>query len=281
MKKICLLLLIVAMTVIAAGCSSSQTAGGDAASAKPAENETTQSSESAEAAETPVNDAAENEPSEQADTTEGNTESEQAAPILNYYGHASMRIDTEDGHVIYIDPFASGDYTHAADLILVTHGHYDHSDLELISSRNEDCAVITHEEALSDGQHQSFDFSFVKVEAVEAGNNENHDIRECVGYVLTFNNGKTVYVSGDTSTTEQMSALAAKQIDYAFFCCDGVYNMDLDEAAKCAQAVGAKHNIPYHNTTPDAGEFYSNERAEQFNAPNKMIVKPGESFPIV
>ena len=29
-------------------------------------------------------------------------------------------------------------------------------------------------------------------------------------------------------------------------CCEGVYNMDLDEASECAELVQAKHNIPYH-----------------------------------
>lgn len=75
-----------------------------------------------------------------------------------------------------------------------------------------------------------------------------HDVNECVGYVLTFSNGKSVYVSGDTSTTQQMPEMSEMQIDYAFYCCDGEFNMGLDEAALCAQIVDAKHNIPYHMT---------------------------------
>ena len=129
---------------------------------------------------------------------------------------------------------------------------------------------------MKDGIHQTFEFDFVKVEAVEAGNNRNHSIKECVGYLLTFTDGITVYVSGDTSKTKQMESLAERSIDYAFYCCDGVYNMGLKEAAECAELVGAKHNIPYHNSTGISRNHFSKKSALKFNAPNRMIVEPGQ-----
>ena len=79
--------------------------------------------------------------------------------------------------------------------------------------------------------------------------------------------GVSVYVTGDTSKTEQMPLLAEKEIDYAFYCCDGVFNMGLDEAAECAELVRAKHSIPYHVLAQD-GVYYDRERAELFNAEN-------------
>ena len=199
------------------------------------------------------------------------------AATLLYMGQASMRIVTAEGKVIYIDPYA-GDYTMPADLILITHGHFDHCAVEKVENRNDDCQIITHKEAVVKGVHQTFDLGFVKIEAVEAGYNNWHDVNECVGYILTFSNGKSVYVTGDTSTTKQMPLLAEKSIDYAFFCCDGVFNMGLEEAAECAKAVGAKHNIPYHNTTDNTGEMFDRSRAEQFDAPNRLIVFPGEEL---
>ena len=54
-------------------------------------------------------------------------------------------------------------------------------------------------------------------------------------------------MTGDTSTTEQMARMSEMHIDYAFWCTDGVYNMGNEEAARCAELVQAKHNIPYHN----------------------------------
>lgn len=77
-----------------------------------------------------------------------------------------------------------------------------------------------------------------------------------------------------------MTQLADRNIDYAFFCCDGIYNMDIAEAAACAETVGAKHNIPYHNSTDDSNDRFDRELAQQFSAPNKMVILPGESMMI-
>ena len=197
------------------------------------------------------------------------------ASKLLYMGHASIRIVTGDDKVIYIDPYCGDGYDLPADLILVTHDHYDHTALDLIGSRNDSCAVITQKEALKE---KNFDLGFAKVESTEAGNNKNHDISECVGYVLTLDDGKKIYVTGDTSTTNQMQQLAEKKIDYAFFCCDGVYNMDLEEAAECAKKVQAAHNIPYHITPAEDEDHFDPERAEAFGAPNRLILRPWDEI---
>ena len=218
--------------------------------------------------------------------SESGTTAEDAVPDetdakgrLLYMGHASLRITTPEGKVIYIDPFAGQEgYEPAADLILVTHGHYDHYDLDKVADRNPDCRIITWQEALSDGAHQTFDLDFASVEAVEAGNNQYHSLDECVGYIVTLADGTSIYVTGDTSTTQQMSSLAEKEIDYAFFCCDGIYNMDLEEAAQCAKLVGAKHNIPYHMAAADSGALFDRSRAEQFDVPDLLIIEDGEEI---
>ncbi len=203
---------------------------------------------------------------------------EAADPVLLYMGQASIRIVTGEGKVIYIDPYSGNWYDLPADLILITHGHRDHNDLSKITEKNPDCRIITQEEALADGIHQTFDLGYVKIEAVEAGYNRNHDVKECVGYILTFSNGKSVYVSGDTSTTEQMPLLAEKEIDYAFFCCDGKFNMDTEEASACADLVRAKHSIPYH-VGGNGGELhFDRAQAEQFRAENRIIIEPGEEL---
>lgn len=211
---------------------------------------------------------------------EKDTQANRDAPKLLYQGQASIRIVTPEGKVIYIDPYAGNGYHLSADLVLVTHGHFDHSDVDKVKKRQKGCQVITHREALKDGKHQVFDLGYVKVEAVEAGYNEWHDVKECVGYVLTFTNGKSVYVTGDTSTTKQMSRMAQMKIDYAFYCCDGVFNMGLKEAAKCAKLVGAKHNIPYHTSANTSGPAYERQRAEKFDAPNRLLVDEGEEIVI-
>ena len=199
------------------------------------------------------------------------------APRLLYQGHGSLRIVTADNKVIYIDPYAGEGYDLPADLILVSHGHPDHNKVELIEKRNEGCKVIYNTDALVNGDYKIFDLGYVIVEAVQAGNNKNHDINVCVGWVLTFPDGVSVYATGDTSRTEQMEELGERDIHYAFFVCDGRFNMDMEEAGACAEAVKARHSIPYHMAP---GELFNRERAELFNGPGKMILEAGEEIPL-
>ena len=194
---------------------------------------------------------------------------------LTYFGHASMKLATPEGKILYIDPFFEGDYSAAADLILETHSHYDHSQLDMIKNRNDDCLVITEKEALAGGKHNSFEHCDVKITAVEAGNNKNHSITNCVGFILEFSDGVKLYVSGDTSKTDQMSELASEKLDYAFFCCDGVYNMGMSEAIDCAKLVAASHSIPYHMIPADNNGF-DRSVAESFDVPGRIILAPGE-----
>ena len=197
-------------------------------------------------------------------------------PVLLYQGHASLRIVTGEDKVIYIDPFCGDGYDLPADLILQTHDHFDHKDMSKIQSRNDDCTVITQKEALSGGTYQSFDMGYVKIEAVQAYN-KNHNKKNCVGYILTFSNDVSLYLSGDTSATEQMAELAGRNLDYAFYCCDGVYNMDVAEASECATMVGAKVNIPYH-TGSAAVTGFDADNAAKFVAPGATVLAPGSEL---
>lgn len=199
------------------------------------------------------------------------TEENQMTTLL-YQGHGSFRLTSKAGVVIYVDPYAGKGYDLPADIVLVTHQHSDHNQIKLITQK-QDCAVITNKEALDGGTHQQFSVGGVKIEAVTASN-KNHDPQSCVGYIITID-GIKLYAAGDTSKTEQMASFAPMEIDYALLPCDGVYNMDLQEAAECAEIIGAKHNIPIHMKP---GALFDKEIAERFDAPNRLIVEAGEEI---
>ena len=196
---------------------------------------------------------------------------------LLYQGHGSLRIVTAGGRVIYVDPYAGDGYELPADLILVSHDHPDHNAVERIENRAEGCRIIRNTDALVNGEYGTFDLGYATVEAVQAGNNRNHDINACVGWLITLPDGISVYATGDTSATDQMAELADRDIDYAFFVCDGKFNMDLEEASACAALVNARHSIPYHMAP---GRLFDPERAAQFDGPGKLILAAGEEIPL-
>ena len=192
-------------------------------------------------------------------------------PKLLYQKHGSYRLMADDGRVVYVDPYAGKGYDLPADIILVTHGHSDHNRIKKCAQKP-GCRVITNEEALASGEHNSFDVGGILIQAVEAGN-RNHDPAKCVGYIVTLD-GVKVYASGDTSKTRQMETFAALEIDYALFPCDGLFNMGLEEAAECARLVGAKRNIIIH---PKPGESIR-KKAGEWDAPGKLALEPGDEI---
>lgn len=230
------------------------------------ETEVTEVSEEGEVdmtEETKMTDVSEN--------TQQLTTEEAGETTLTYIGHATVKIVAKDGTVIYIDPaFENGDYTEEADYVFVTHDHYDHVPSKDVVLKP-DGKTVTHVEALHDGIYETFDYGNVKLEAV-AASNANHNINECVGYIVTVD-GITIYHAGDTSMVDQMKELAGKKIDYALYPIDGVYNMDAKEATEVATLVGAKNNIPIHEL--DEG---SAKKSDNFTPDGKMVIAYGETI---
>jgi L-ascorbate metabolism protein UlaG (beta-lactamase superfamily) len=192
-------------------------------------------------------------------------------PKLLYQGHGSFRLTSDDKTVLFIDPFIGTGYDVPADIILVTHQHDDHNQLNLITQKP-GCTVISNVEALDGGKHNTFTVKGIEIEAVEAGYNAGHTPQDSVGFIVTID-GLKLYFCGDTSKTPQMATFAARKLDYAFLCADGFYNMNLEEAAECAEIIGAKHNVPVHLKP---GELFDREMAEQFKGPNRLIIDAGE-----
>lgn len=188
---------------------------------------------------------------------------------MTFIGHASVKIVTTGGKVIYIDSFyPTVSYREPADYILVTHSHSDHNVVRLCTKKP-DCVEIHSWDALKDGEYQIFDDGDVKIEAVPSGGNANHDVRSCVGYIVTID-GVSVFHAGDTSMNEHTYDIVGKKIDYAMYPIDGRYDMGPEEASEMADLIGATHNIPIHGD----GEKYFQQR-EVFSGKGKRILQIG------
>ncbi len=185
---------------------------------------------------------------------------------IKWLGHAGFKIKGEK--VVYIDPFKINE-TEQADIIIITHEHFDHlspEDIKKIQTEKTvivvtpDCApkVSGNVKTISPGKTLSIDG--IKIEAVPAYNsNKNFHLKEnnWIGVIITIN-GKRIYHAGDTDNISEMSSL--KNIDVAMLPVSGIYVMTAEEAADAANRIMPKIAVPMHygsivGTKEDAEKF--------------------------
>ena len=158
---------------------------------------------------------------------------------ITWLGHASFRIRSSN-KVIYIDPWELKATSPAADIILITHPHYDHfsaADIEKISKPDtvitgpRDCRGKLKLELKVVAPGDVLDIGGVKIQAVAAYNkNKNFHPRgnNWVGYLIEAG-GVKIYHAGDSDAVPEMEGL--KGVDYLLVPIGGTYTMDAAEAA--------------------------------------------------
>ena len=180
---------------------------------------------------------------------------------ITFLGHGTLMM-TFDNKVIHVDPFSRvANYTKlpSGDLVLITHEHGDHLDLDALASiRTEETAVVLTEVCATSVEGgivmRNGDTRTVKgvtVEAVPAYNLVHkrpdgqpfHPKGVGNGYVVTFGD-KRVYVAGDTENTPEMQGL--RDIDCAFLPMNLPYTMSPEMAANAAKAMQPRILYPYH-----------------------------------
>ena len=149
-----------------------------------------------------------------------------------------------------------------ADVILVTHEHFDHFDKEAIEVlRKEETLLVTNARcaemlgwgtALSNGQSALLPGE-ISLEAVPAyntteGHLQFHPKGRDNGFVLTID-GLRIYIAGDTEDIPEMALL--QDIDVAFLPVNQPYTMTVDQCVAAAKAFGPKVLIPYHSGDTD------------------------------
>lgn len=180
---------------------------------------------------------------------------------ITFIGHGSLMLQLGD-RTIHIDPYSKvADYANLpkADLILITHEHQDHLDLEALQKvRSAQTVVVLTPKGsgkiadgmvMQNGERRTV--AGVEIEAVPAYNllhkRENgqpfHPRGEGNGYILTFGTTR-LYIAGDSENTPEMKALGG--IDVAFLPMNLPYTMTPEMVADAAKAFTPRILYPYH-----------------------------------
>ena len=186
--------------------------------------------------------------------------------------HSSIRINK--GKVIYFDPFKIDKNYNDADIIFITHDHYDHySENDIDKVIKDDTILVVPkgllEKLLKRGYKKD---NIITVEPEEIGivedirfetipaynTNKSFHPKEngWVGYIIELD-GVRYYIAGDTDITEENKNV---KCDVAFIPVGGTYTMDFKEAAYLINEIKPKIAVPIHyggivGTKQDAIDF--------------------------
>ena len=172
--------------------------------------------------------------------------------------HSSIKINK--GKVIYIDPFKIDENYNDADIIFITHDHYDHySEEDIDKVKKDDTVIIVPEELLTKVLRKGFRQDYIitvvpnqkyMVESIEFDTvpayNTNKQFHpkenEWVGYIIEIK-GIRYYIAGDTDITEENKKV---KCDVALVPVGGTYTMDFKEAAYLINEIKPKIAVPIH-----------------------------------
>jgi L-ascorbate metabolism protein UlaG (beta-lactamase superfamily) len=199
---------------------------------------------------------------------------------FTWVGHGTWKARSAKGKEILIDPWVMGNpaapemlkTVDKCDLMLITHGHFDHiHDALEIARRTKPTIVCNHEigvwlgskgidgeKIIAGNQGGTIDAEGIKVTLVHAehscGITEDSGAvvygGDAGGFVIEFENGFSVYFAGDTDVFGDMALIAELgNFNVAFLPIGGFYTMGPERAAKAVSLLGVKTVVPMHFAT--------------------------------
>jgi L-ascorbate metabolism protein UlaG (beta-lactamase superfamily) len=202
---------------------------------------------------------------------------------IHWIGHASFRLATEDV-VLYIDPWKLPSAQPDADLVFVSHAHFDHWSTEDVAAVSRDTTTVIGPadviESLPGGRllrpGDRVESTGACIEGVPAYNVDKDfhpKANDWLGAVITLG-GTRIYYAGDTDRIPEMGTLS--EVDVALLLVGGTYTMNAAQAAEACQAIGAKTAVPYHwgdivGTEADAQAF-----VDATSGCDARLIRPGE-----
>jgi len=172
--------------------------------------------------------------------------------MLGWLGHASFKLRALE-KVIYFDPWQIKD-NEAADLILITHSHFDHlSPDDVRRIQKKETVIVATKDSTSklkgdirtikpDDRITVGDVQIETIPAYNIGKNYHPKMNGWVGFIVTIG-GERIYHAGDTDAIPEMKRLS---VDVALLPVGGTYTMTAEEAAGIANEFKPAVAVPMH-----------------------------------
>jgi L-ascorbate metabolism protein UlaG (beta-lactamase superfamily) len=175
---------------------------------------------------------------------------------LTWFRQAAFRWQG-DGRTVYIDPWGTPDDAPPADLIVITHAHFDHFQPEEIARLSTSGTKLVAPHDVADeltgavtpvAPGESHEIAGVRFTTVPAYNTREEALQfhpkanRWVGYVLELG-GRTYYHAGDTDHAPELDDVKA---DVAIVPIGGYYTMDWREAAGLVKTIVPQVAVPMH-----------------------------------